>query len=194
MKLVCILKLDQESYRFGTVLLFDIQRENQGKQLYGYAQFEKKEDANNLIKTIMIQLITQQGKQLELHLNRNQVKNCYIKLKITRQSQKIIKSNIRTGAHNKLELINKIRPLVSNDTGYPLFFEITWIFKEMAQDNNNTFKVKISFFNMVYRKHLNSRERLILMQYTLRMMLQKSRSKISSHYFGIILVQHQQRL
>ncbi|CAD8117095.1 unnamed protein product [Paramecium primaurelia] len=49
---------------------------------------------------------------------------------------------------------------------------------------------------MVYslQKHLNSRERLILMQNTLRMMLKKSRSKISYHYFGIKLVQHQQRL
>ncbi|CAD8182636.1 unnamed protein product [Paramecium pentaurelia] len=163
MKLVCILKLDQEFYRFGTVLLFHIQRDNQGKKLYGYAQFEKKEDADNLIKKIMFQINTQQqGKQLELHINRNQVKNCYIKLKITRQSQKIIKSkhqnkqkSIQIFENNndvqiQVLIINwsqqiKIGPFVSNDTGYPLFFEITWIFKEMAQDHNETFKVKYSF-------------------------------------------------
>ncbi|CAK91956.1 unnamed protein product (macronuclear) [Paramecium tetraurelia] len=62
-----ILELEQEFSRFGTVLSVDIHRDSQGKQLnYGYVQFEKKEDADNLIKRIMNHPITHKGKLLKL--------------------------------------------------------------------------------------------------------------------------------
>ncbi|CAD8117802.1 unnamed protein product [Paramecium sonneborni] len=62
-----ILELEQEFSRFGTVLSVDIHRDVQGKQLnYGYVQFEKKEDADNLIKRIANHPITHKGKLLKL--------------------------------------------------------------------------------------------------------------------------------
>ncbi|CAD8194116.1 unnamed protein product [Paramecium pentaurelia] len=62
-----ILELEQEFSRFGTVLSVDIHRDSQGKQLnYGYVQFEKKEDADNLIKRIMNHPMTHKGKLLKL--------------------------------------------------------------------------------------------------------------------------------
>ncbi|CAD8177017.1 unnamed protein product [Paramecium pentaurelia] len=62
-----IFELEQEFNRFGTILLVNIHRDNLGKQLnYGYIQFEKKEDADNLMKRIMIYPIIFKGKQLKL--------------------------------------------------------------------------------------------------------------------------------
>ncbi|CAD8206716.1 unnamed protein product [Paramecium pentaurelia] len=62
-----ILELEQEFSRYGTVQSVDIHRDIQGKQLnYGYVQFEKKEDADNLIKRVMNHPITHKGKLLKL--------------------------------------------------------------------------------------------------------------------------------
>ncbi|CAD8064221.1 unnamed protein product [Paramecium primaurelia] len=61
------LELEQEFSRFGTVLSVDVHRDQTGKQLnYGYVQFEKKEDAENLIKRILNHPLTHKGKLLKL--------------------------------------------------------------------------------------------------------------------------------
>ncbi|CAD8095571.1 unnamed protein product [Paramecium primaurelia] len=81
-----ILELEQEFSRFGTVLSVDIHRDSQGKQLnYGYVQFEKKEDADNLIKRIMNHPMTHKGKLLKLESFKAQserkVESCSIYLR-----------------------------------------------------------------------------------------------------------------
>ncbi|CAD8148970.1 unnamed protein product [Paramecium octaurelia] len=61
------LELEQEFSRFGTVLSVDVHRDQTGKQLnYGYVQFERKEDAENLIKRIQNHPLTHKGKLLKL--------------------------------------------------------------------------------------------------------------------------------
>ncbi|CAD8163716.1 unnamed protein product [Paramecium pentaurelia] len=61
------LELEQEFSRFGTVLSVDVHRDQTGKQLnYGYVQFERKEDAENLIKRILNHPLTHKGKLLKL--------------------------------------------------------------------------------------------------------------------------------
>ncbi|CAD8068198.1 unnamed protein product [Paramecium sonneborni] len=61
------LELEQEFSRFGTVLSVDVHRDSTGKQLnYGYVQFERKDDAENLIKRIQNHPIIHKGKLLKL--------------------------------------------------------------------------------------------------------------------------------
>ena len=72
---------------------------------------------------------------------------------------------INSGAHRALELIKKFGPPANSDgsTAFEIS-EIAHVFEEFKKDPNDTFKGTSDnfFFNMVYSKHLNPDDRLIL--------------------------------